>query len=275
MKKTALAALLLAALLLSGCAGEAPAAAVPSPSAPSAPSPSPEPTPPEPSSAPTPEPSPSPEPTPDLSPLPDSWFEDAAFFGDSLTVSLEKYCLSSGDFGDALFFGEYSYSMEDALGGGRPIWYENKPRKLEDVVAACGAKKLCLMLGNNDLAYYGGVDELMERWEELVSRLLEQQPDAVLFLESALPVFRGAEREGWNNALMDEYNQRLRSFCDAHEGCVFVDLAPALKDENNCLDPSLCSDMFCHLTPEGLGIWIRGLKDPANYSVDPRSVDND
>ena len=282
MKRAALPLLLLAALLLSGCVQQEAEPSAPPLSETSAPSFSPLPSSsPAPTSEPTPDPppppspTPAPEPTPDLSPLPDAWFDDAAFFGDSLTVSLMKYCLSSGDLGEAQFLGEYSLSLKDALGGGRLIWAGTRQLPLPEAAAACGAGKIFLLLGNNDLAYYGGVDELMERWERLAALLREQCPDAVLFLESALPVYAGAEREGWNNALMDAYNQRLRSFCEEHEGCVYVDLAPALKDEHNCLDPDLCSDFFCHLTADGLAVWVRELKDPSNYSVDPRSFDHD
>ena len=145
---------------------------------------------------------------------------------------------------------------------------------LRDAAETCGARKLFFQLGNNDLAYYGGVDKLMERWELVYEQIREVRPDAVLFLESALPVYWDAEREGWNNALFDEYSQRLREFCDTHEGCVFVELSYALKDENNCLVPELCADSFCHLRPAGLEIWVRELRNPANYSVDPRSFDD-
>lgn len=256
--KAALPGLLALLLILTACGGGAPQAAeVPTPS-------------PAPAATAAPTPAPTPEPTPDMSPLPDAWFDDAVFFGDSVTVTLERYCLASGDLGQAQFLGEYSYSMEDALHGGRKIWYGGKPYLAAEVAPLTGGRKFFVLLGNNDLAYYGGVDALMERWELLVAALQEQCPGAVIFIQSALPVFHGAEREGWNNALFDEYNARLQVFCAEH-GCVYVNLAPYFKDENNCLNPAYCADSFCHLTQEAIGIWVEQLKNPANYSVDPRS----
>ena len=221
--------------------------------------------------APSPTPEPTPEPTPDLSPLPDDWFDDAAFFGDSITILLEKYCIASGDLGEALFLGTYSYSVSDALTGDRLIWYQNSGRSPQNVVALSGAKKIFLMLGNNDLAHTGELDSLMENWAILVSHIREESPEALLFIESSLPVYRGAERTGWNNELFDEYNDRMRSFCQEND-CVFVELAQYFKDENNCLAEEYCSDQFCHLTQPAVAIWVEQLKNPENYSVDPRSV---
>ena len=123
MKRLIAVFLLLSTLALCACDGAAPtdaptepptaevsaspapeAAAVPVPETTAAPA----------SSA---EPAAAPEPTPDLSPLPDEWFDDAVFFGDSVTVTLGKYCLSTGDLGMAQILGGYSFSMQDALDG--------------------------------------------------------------------------------------------------------------------------------------------------------------
>ncbi len=276
MRRLAALLCLLPLILLCACSAQTAEAPSPGPGDAAAATPSPA----EPSAAPTPTPEPEaapslpPEPTPDLSPLPDDWFDDAVFFGDSVTVTLEKYCLASGDLGEAQFLGEYSYCLRDALTGDRSIWFEGKPYLPKDVLPLTGARKVFVLLGNNDLAYHGGVDDLMERWELFVAGLREQSPDAVIFIESALPVFHISEREGWNNALFDAYNARLRAFCE-ERGCVFVELAPYFKDENNCLTPAYCSDSFCHLTQEAIGIWVEQLKNPANYSVDPRSFDHD
>ena len=284
-----LIAFLLAALLLlslSACAGTpeqsaAEASDPPAPSPASEPEPTPDPTP-EPTPAPTPEPAPdptpaptptpTPEPTPDLSPLPDSWFDDAVIFGDSVSTALEKQCLKTGDLGDVTFFVIISYSAHNAVSGQLKIWIDSRDYFPEEVSAMLEARKVFFMMGLNDIALYGGVDKTMTYWETLLDRFAETSPGTTLFIESCLPICWYGELEDWNNDIVDEYNRRLQALCE-ERGCVYVDLAHYFKDEGNGMRMDLCWDARCHPNYEGAAIWIEQLRNPLNYSVDPRSID--
>lgn len=101
------------------------------------------------------------------------FFSGALFVGDSVTRKLELYVRNQrktnpGLLGDARFFSIAS------LGSGnlqKPVSPKSAHPKLngqkmllEDAVTACGAKKLYIMLGMNDIAVYGiqgSVDNLM------------------------------------------------------------------------------------------------------------------
>jgi len=207
-----------------------------------------------------------------MSPLPDSWFDDALFFGDSISVTLKKHCAKTGDLSDALFLCEFSYSVRNAYTGNLKIWYQTKQYAPEDVVPLTGANKLFVMLGVNDIALDGGIDKAMMCWDVFVSRIREKSPDIVFFIESSLPIYHDAEYDAWNNKLFDEYNERLRQFCEEND-CVFVDIAHYFKDDRNSLAPEFCSDYFCHVTYEATAVWAEQLKNPENYSVNPRSID--
>ena len=44
-------------------------------------------------------------------------------------------------------------------------------------------------------------------------------------------------------------------------------------DADNALREELSSDYYVHLNNDGAALWAELLRDPANYSVHPRSID--
>ena len=243
-----------------------PAATAPAPS--EAPTPTPSPTP---EPTPTLTPSPTPEPTPDMSELPLEWFDDAVFLGDSITSTLEDYCDVHQALGDATFLCETSCSVRNAVLENIEIWYHGKTYRADQVVPLTGATKVFIMLGTNDIAMDPKLDTTMGRWKALVNMIRATTPDAVFFLQSCLPMYKDGEGYRLNNDLIDVYNQRLREFCQEAK-CVYVDIADYFKDEDNTLAEEYTSDYYVHLNFEGAALWAQVLRDPANYSVDPRSL---
>ena len=72
----------------------------------------------------------------------------------------------------------------------------------------------------------------------------------------------GGEKGSLNNTNMDKYNVKLEQFCKEN-GCYFVNVAEALKNEQGGLREEYCSDDYCHLTNSGVKAWIQYLKDYA------------
>lgn len=89
---------------------------------------------------------------PESAPVDAGWFDDAAFVGDSVSVTLANYNSSYGTLGKAKFFCSVSLSQTNALsyqaGNERlpeyPAGSGQHPR-IEDGIAASGAKKVYLM----------------------------------------------------------------------------------------------------------------------------------
>ena len=218
---------------------------------------------------PEPAPIPTPEPEEDMSPLPESWFDDAVFFGDSVSVVLGKHAEKTGELGKALFLCEFSYSVRNAVSGYLKIWFRGEQYLPQDVLGLTGATKVFIMLGVNDVALPGGVDHTIECWAEYIMSIREKNPEIQIFIESCLPVYyEFSER---NNEILDGYNERLWELCE-EMGCIYVDVAHYLKDENNKLALEYCSDMGEHITYKGAAVWAEQLKNPENYSVNPRSL---
>lgn len=211
-----------------------------------------------------------PVPTWDLTELPESWFDDAAFFGDSISVTLERHCAKTGDLSGALFLCENCFGVRNAVSGKVKIWYQGEEYLPQDVLPLTGAKKIFAMFGVNDIALYGKIDQTMERWADFVANIRSTCPDITIVIESCLPVYHTIHYDGLDNACIDEYNQRLIAFCREND-CVYVNIAPYFKDENNGMAIEYSSDQYVHVTYDATAVWVEQLKNPANYSVDPRT----
>ena len=206
----------------------------------------------------------------DMTPLPEDWFDDAVFVGDSISITLEKQCLMHGGLGEAQFLCEYSYGVFNALSGDVKLWYQGGRRMLWDALPLTGAGKIFLMLGVNDIARYGGIDRTMEMWAAVFDRVHEACPEVQWYIESMLPIWCEAEYYALNNPKILAYNERLKAFCEEN-GCVFVDIADYFRDESGGLSARYCSDFYVHVSFAAAEMWVGLLKDPANYSQDPRS----
>ncbi len=206
----------------------------------------------------------------DLSPLPEAWFDDAVFIGDSITVVLGQEAEARGGLGEALFLNEFSYGVRNAVQGVLLLWFRGQQYYPWDALPLTGAGKVFFMLGANDVAREGGIDTTMECWEELCSRIKANCPDIQIFIQSELPVWHEIYYEGLNNANLLIYNERLRAFCEEH-GYVYVNVADAFRDEYGGLAERYTSDYYCHISYDGARLWIETLRDPSVYSENPRN----
>ena len=236
----------------------------------SAPTATPAPTPelaPEPTAEPTPEPTPdpTPEPTPDMSPLGAEFFNDAVFLGDSTSHKLEVYTYGHDDIGEPDFITQSSYSVRNAVYNKGKIYFSGKTVPLGDLIEKTGATRLFILLGMNDLGILG-VDRTMENWEIFYDMLREMNPTIDIYIQSLTPMYGAAQSPTLNNAMIDEYNERLRAFAE-EKGCCFVEIAQVFKDEDGNLIDALTEDHYVHFNTEGCVLWAQALRDPANYSM--------
>ena len=268
MTKRCLILLLAALTLLTGCGQRADAPeSPPTPEATAVPTPMPTP---EPTPEPTATPEPTPEPTPDMSLLPVEWFSDAVFLGDSVSKTLEGYNDYFGDLGEPTFLCEYSFSVHSAINTYMTVWFRGEEWDALDVIRETGGKKLFIMLGINDIGV--SLDRTMADWEVLLGGIRARDHEITFFIQSLLPMYAGTQVPELNNELIDEYNERLRALCE-RTGSVYVDLAPHFKNADNALREEFSSDYYVHLNNDGAKLWAALLRDPANYSVHPRTID--
>lgn len=192
-----------------------------------------------------------------------SFFDDAAFLGDSVTMALRNYNVSTKALGKATFLCIGSYAVRhaiDIVGGNNvvSITYQGKAMRPEDALAACGAKKVFIMLGMNDIGLLG-VDKTIQNWGILVQNIRSKCPDIEIYIQSGTPIYIGGEKRSLNNKNMDAYNVKLKAFAEEN-GCYFVDVAMYMKDANGGLAAEYCSDNYVHFTNAGSSCWAKVLR---------------
>ncbi len=195
---------------------------------------------------------------PDAEDGPCDFFDDAVFIGDSVSVMLKNENIRSGAFGDALFLPVGNYGIHNAYYTYLPISYQGQKMTIWDALAACGKKKVFIMLGMNDIALYG-IDSTINHWGMLIEKILQYAPDVEFYIQSCTPIYTGGEKGKLNNENMDAYNVRLEEFAKTN-GHHFVDVAPYFKDGTGGLAPIYCSDSYVHLSYTGAGVWVKVLK---------------
>lgn len=194
-----------------------------------------------------------------------SWFDDAAFVGDSVSLKLSYYAAATGALGNAQFFASGS------LGCASAMWeldnpyavhpsYQGETMLTEDCVARSGAKKLFIMFGMNDLAV-NGIDETVENYQTLLERILSKCPDIEIYVQSMTPtaVTTTLENAAFRPESIQEYNYKLWQMCQ-QRGWHFVNVASAMCDESgDYLRSDYCSDaddMGVHFTETGCQAWV-------------------
>jgi len=207
---------------------------------------------------------------PESSEVDSSYFNDAAFVGDSISLKLSYYQASTSALGKAQFFASGSLSAANAL------WdvsdksvhpsYQGTKSRVEDCVAMSGAKKLFIMLGMNDIGIYG-LEGSIENYKELLGLIIEKSPGIQIFVQSMTPMAASSTSKSskLNNDKIKEYNELLLEMCKEN-GWYFLDVASVMYDDAGNLKESYCSDltsMGMHFTNEGCEKWVDYLKTHA------------
>jgi len=182
-----------------------------------------------------------------------SYFDDVVFVGDSVTLKLKLYVLNKRKT-EPNFMGKSQYLSAGSLGYSNSLWkvsdksvhptYNGEKMLLEDSVKACGAKKIYIMLGINDIALYG-ISDTLSNAKTLLEKIKENSPGIQVFVQSVTPIFK--TYGGLSNEKVMEFDNKLAELCKENN-YKFLDLFSVLKNENNALPKEYCSD------PEDKGI---------------------
>ncbi len=194
-----------------------------------------------------------------------SWFDDAIFVGDSVTLKLSYYA-ENGALGDAAFLCAGSLSYYNALWD---IDEENNVHPtlngtkytVDEGVAASGKKNVFIMLGMNDIGL-NGVDDSIENMKELIERILNKSPEVEIYIQSVTPMLENMQGDMLNNTTIPQFNEKLQEVCE-ERGFVYLDVASAVSDEAGNLVPEYCGDpeaMGIHFTDAGCKRWVQYLR---------------
>ncbi len=203
-----------------------------------------------------------------------AWFDDVVMIGDSVSLKLKNFVVKQRQTVSG-YFGEGQFLASGSLGSGNALWdaedkkavhptYQGEKMKLEQSIPLTGAKKIYMMLGVNDIAVYG-LEGAVENYKILLDSIQAEVPDAQFYIQSATPICEGAEVGALNNENLVLYNDMLLAMCE-ERGIPFVDVASVLRDELGYLPRDYCSDpngMGIHLQDTACQLWLGYLLEDA------------
>ncbi len=192
-----------------------------------------------------------------------SYFNDAVFIGDSVSMSLSFYNMATSCFGDATFL------TSGSLSAGNALWALDNPKSvhptfrgqkvsLADGVALSGKKKVYLMLGVNEIGWTGP-QGCIDSLKSVVDTILAKTPDVQFYMQSVTPL--SYDRGALNMKTVNEYNALLSELCK-ERGWYYLDVASVFKNDKGYLVPEYCSDlndMGIHFNNDACKIWAEYL----------------
>ena len=198
-----------------------------------------------------------------------SYFADAAFLGDSLTVGFSDYQINLGG---ALICG-YTGVGPDAIVNRSAVKSPTRGQEVAlDVLAAAQPRKLYILLGTNTLTTLGASDRFLAYYGQMLDLLRQTLGDGLHHLRAVHPA--GAAHCGSEKSrvlppdVLRGVNEQLAQLA-ASKGCVYLDLWEALADGEGNLKEMLAAPDGVHLSAgNGYGAWVTYLRNHAKYSAD-------
>ncbi len=176
----------------------------------------------------------------------DSYFEDAVFIGDSLTAGLGNYgVLPAGN-----VLADVGINL-DTIQTKACIATTDGAVTILDALKAKNPSKIYIMLGSNGIAWVSPAD-LAQKFETFLDLVLQQHPDAVVYIESVLPVtaVKQAKDARYSNTAIQEYNQRLLQLAEQKQ-VYFLDTHAAFAMEDGTLNAEYAEADGMHLKKIG------------------------
>lgn len=194
-----------------------------------------------------------------------SYFADAAFLGDSLTVGFSDYSIPLGG---ALICG-YTGVGPDAIVNRSTVKSPVRgPEVALDVLAAAQPKKLYLLLGTNTLTRAGAEGKFLAYYGQMLDVLRQTLGDQCRIYVQSIPPVRpnaAAERPGLASESLRAVNEQLAQLADT-KGCIYLDLWETLADGEGNLKEILAAPDGVHLSAgNGYGAWVTYLRNHAQY----------
>ncbi len=203
--------------------------------------------------------------------LDDSFFDDAVFVGDSISLKLNLF-VSAQRKQDSNFMGMAKFLTPGSYGTGNELKqlgaddsvhpsYNGTEMYLADAIHTMRAKKVFIMLGMNDIAIYG-INGSVNNMQTVLAQIKEKNPAVNIYVQSATPLVNEAQKGALTNENLSAYNVALKAMCEQN-GHTFLDVASVMKNSDGSLIRDYCSDpdgMGVHFTNEGCIAWIEYLR---------------
>lgn len=168
--------------------------------------------------------------------VPDSWFDNVLFIGDSRTVGLREYCRS----GNAEYFCDVGMSVfnykDKALSDKN---FSNK--SLKSLLSGKTYDKIFISLGINECGYPAST--LIKAYQELVDMVRQAQPNAKIILQGIMAVgsSKAASASYFAPSIIQSINDRIQEISDG-TSVFYIDVNEYFTDSSGCLKSELSGD---------------------------------
>ncbi len=169
----------------------------------------------------------------------DSYFNDAAFLGDSRTLGISDYAGLDG----ADFFCDNGMTIYKLLEDAGVTWQRTGEKvDMKKILQENHYGKIYIMLGMNELGY-GDTLMYMKQYLKVIRQIQDWQPEAVIYLMANLHVSReknNMESE-FNNININDKNVAAARLADGRD-VFYLDCNPLFTDEEGYLQSELTFD---------------------------------
>lgn len=169
----------------------------------------------------------------------DSYFNDAAFLGDSRTLGISDYAGLDG----ADFFCDNGMTIYKLLEDAGVTWQRTGEKvDMKKILQENHYGKIYIMLGMNELGY-GDTPMYMKQYLKVIRQIQEWQPEAIIYLMANLHVSReknNMESE-FNNININDKNVAAARLADGRD-VFYLDCNPLFTDEEGYLQSELTFD---------------------------------
>ena len=187
--------------------------------------------------------------------VPDSYFDDALFIGDSRTEgfmlytslsNIQAYC--SKGLSVSRIYTDEIVPLED----GRVV-------TVMDALQVQKFGKIYIMFGINELGW--PYDDLFrDQYAKMIKDIKTLQPEALIYVENIIPVSaaRSATDPIYNNENVARFNGIIQEICQ-EQNVIYLDVGSALSDETGALPEGASSDGI-HCNREYCDVWLDYLR---------------
>ena len=184
-----------------------------------------------------------------------SYFNDAAFLGDSRTLGIADYAGIDG----ADFYCDSGMTIFKLLGEDG-VTYQKTGHKvdLKQVLQEKQYGKIYIMLGMNELGY-GNTEMYLKQYREVVEQIREWQPDAIIYIMANLHVSEAKNNPEteFNNININDKNAASALLANGKD-IFYLDCNPLFTDDGGFLNADLTFDGV-HLYAQNYDVWRKFL----------------
>lgn len=192
------------------------------------------------------------------------YFDDAAFFGDSITNGISVYAfMSNAEVIAATGVNPDSVLTKEAV----PVEGQEQRITMIEALRRADPKKIYIQLGANWVGANTGIEKetFLHHYRDMLRRIRSEHPQSIIYLQSMFPVSRafssnenGKNGNGLTIEIIKDYNESLRQLA-SEEAVFYLDIYPALADEEGYLPDDATADGM-HLTSQYYEHWFHFLR---------------